>query len=166
MYWIVRGKGTNPYMGQLWKEVGIRHERDHFLSKRVALRCASLLDEAAGKKVFRVVRKAIVTLANPLKRPYSVRPFCISDYSIEAIDTLVKRYGYPVTIENDRILPSNTFLNYDRTDFYSEDIYKIKLYFLECLPGSIVRGLINYPSQYPVLLINNSRSPYFWRLNE
>lgn len=160
MYWIVRGKSTNKYTGQLWKQVGIKYERDHFVSKRMALRYANLLDEAAGKKVFRVVRKAIVTLSNPLIRPYTLSPFSIRDYSIEAIDNLISEYGYPVTVESDNILPL-TFLNYNRTDFYSEDIYKIKMYFIKCLPDPVIRGLVNNPGKYVVLVVNNSRIPYY-----
>lgn len=160
MYWIVRGKSTNQYTGPLWKQVGIKYERDHFINKKVALKYASLLDEAAGKKVFRVVRKAIVTLSNPLIRPYSLSPFSIADYSIEAIDSLTSEYGYPVTVESDNILPL-TFLNYNRTDFYSEDVYKIKMYFIKCLPAPVIKGLINNPGKYVVLVVNNSKTSYF-----
>lgn len=160
MYWIVRGRSTNQYTGQLWKQVGIKYERDHFISKRAALKYASLLDKAAGKKVFRVVRKAIVTLSNPLIRPYYLSPFSITDYNIETIDNLISKHGYPVTVENDYILPL-TFLNYNRTDFYSEDIYKIKMYFMRYLPTPVIKGLVDNPGKYVVLVINNSRTPYF-----
>lgn len=161
MYWIVKGRSSSPYLGEEWKKIGIKHQKDHFVSKSKALKYASLMNIGLDKEVFRVVRKAIVTLANPIKQPWGMQRFFIRDYSVKSIDFLFSKYGYPITVEDGNILPSNTYLKYDRTDFHAEDIYKIRSSFIESLPISIIKGLASNPTKYVVLVINNSKTNYW-----